>query len=90
MTRRWSVLMLPPLLVGVIILAMPITNSDARSVSGPPESAYPLDERGPNDFRVSWMGPDGDTRFYALDPAVAHNSIADEYMVVWAADGLLG
>jgi len=90
MTRRWFILMLPPLLVGVVILAMPMLNSDARSVSGLPETTYPLEERGPNDFRISWMGPDGDTRFYALDPAVAYNSIADEYMVVWTADGALG
>jgi uncharacterized repeat protein (TIGR01451 family) len=90
MSRRWFALILPPLLVGVVILALPIANSGARSLSGLPEIAYPLDERGPNDFRVSWMGPDGDTRFFALDPAVVYNSTADEYLVVWAADGPLG
>jgi hypothetical protein len=43
-------------------------------------------ETGPQDFRISTMGPDGDPHFYALDPAVAYNSTAGEFLVVWAAD----
>ena len=38
------------------------------------------------DFRISNMGPDEDTRFFALDPAIAYNSNANEYLIVWAAD----
>jgi hypothetical protein len=40
-------------------------------------------EVGPNDFRISDMGPDGDSSFFALSPALAYNSNADEYLVVW-------
>ncbi len=49
-------------------------------------------EIGPNDFRISDMGPDGDVDFAASmlsswdEPAVAYNSIADEYLVVWNGD----
>lgn len=38
------------------------------------------------DFRISTMGPDGDTSYYALRPAVAYNSVDDEYLVVWGGD----
>ncbi|MCP4544486.1 MAG: hypothetical protein GY832_45830 [Chloroflexi bacterium] len=38
------------------------------------------------DFRISNMGPDADTRFFALDPAIAYNSSANEHLIVWAAD----
>ncbi len=49
-------------------------------------------EIGPNDFRISDMGPDGDVNFAASiltswdEPAVAYNSTADEYLVVWNGD----
>ncbi|HEX5036663.1 MAG TPA: DUF4215 domain-containing protein [bacterium] len=38
------------------------------------------------DFRISHMGPDGNTSYRARRPAVAYNSTDNEYMVVWAAD----
>ncbi len=38
------------------------------------------------EFRISDMGADGDTGFDAFNPAVAYNSIADEYLVVWDGD----
>ena len=38
------------------------------------------------EFRISDMGPDGDTGFDAFNPAVAYNSVADEYLVVWHGD----
>jgi len=38
---------------------------------------------GTNDFRLSDMGPDGDTGYFAFNPAVAFNATADEYLVVW-------
>jgi hypothetical protein len=43
-------------------------------------------EVGPNDFRISNMGPDGDANFGGLIPAVAYNPNADEYLVVWYGD----
>ena len=43
-------------------------------------------EVGANDFRISDMGPDGDTAFAAIQPAVAYNTTADEYLVVWGGD----
>jgi hypothetical protein len=41
---------------------------------------------GDNDFRLSDMGPDGDMRYDAFDPAVAHNSTDNQYLVVWYGD----
>jgi hypothetical protein len=43
-------------------------------------------EVGLNDFRISDMGPDGNTNFNAHNPAVAYNSGIDQYLVVWRAD----
>ena len=43
-------------------------------------------EIGPNDFRISDMGPDGDTAFGDNHPAVADNPNADEYLVIWEGD----
>jgi hypothetical protein len=37
----------------------------------------------PNDFRISFMGPDKDTDYFACCPAVTYNSQRDEYLVVW-------
>ncbi len=45
---------------------------------------------GSNDFRVSDMGPDGDTGYFAFNPAVAFNATADEYLVVWYGDDNTG
>jgi hypothetical protein len=43
-------------------------------------------EVGGNDFRISDMGPDGDTHFAAFAPAVAYNGANDQYLVVWYGD----
>ena len=43
-------------------------------------------EIGANDFRLSDMGPDGDTNYGAYYPAVACNSANNEYLVVWHGD----
>ncbi len=43
-------------------------------------------EVGTNDFRVSDMGPDGDTAYGAFGPAVAYNSLGNQYLVVWYGD----
>jgi hypothetical protein len=37
-------------------------------------------------IRISDMGPDGDTKFAALAPAVAYNGVNNEYLVVWQGD----
>src|SRR3989304_5491550 len=41
---------------------------------------------GANDFRISDMGPDGNTSFGAFNPAVAYNRVNNEYLVVWQGD----
>jgi len=41
---------------------------------------------GSNDFRISDMGPDGDTAYIGAFPAVAYNSASNEYLVVWWGD----
>ncbi|HSA58273.1 MAG TPA: hypothetical protein VLJ37_01140 [bacterium] len=41
------------------------------------------DEIGLNDFRISHMGPDGNTSYAGSQPDVAYNSAADEFFVVW-------
>jgi len=43
-------------------------------------------EIGANDFRLSDMGPDGNTAYGAFTAAVVYNSTGDEYLVVWAGD----
>jgi subtilisin-like proprotein convertase family protein len=35
------------------------------------------------DVRISQMGPDGDHRFQGRSPDVAHNTLRNEYLVVW-------
>jgi hypothetical protein len=47
-------------------------------------------EIGPNDFRISDMGPDGDGNFYALNPNVTWNAASNEYLVVWHGDDNAG
>ena len=50
-------------------------------------------ELGPDDFRISWMGPNGDTNYgafwfllFMMEPDVAYNPVTDQYLVVWFAD----
>jgi hypothetical protein len=43
-------------------------------------------ETGVNDFRISDMGPAGNTSFHGLDPDVAWNSQTNEWLVVWQGD----
>jgi hypothetical protein len=47
-------------------------------------------ELGPNDFRLSHMGPDGVAGFSAFYPAVVYNRAAGEYLVIWAGDDNAG
>ena len=39
------------------------------------------------DFRISFMGPDGDKNSAGIDPSVAYNPSANEYLVVWLGEG---
>jgi cysteine-rich repeat protein len=43
-------------------------------------------ETGDNDFRISDMGPDGNTNFVAVEPDVAYNSTDNRYLVVWRGE----
>jgi hypothetical protein len=43
-------------------------------------------EIGINDFRISQMGPDGDTSHSGISPDVAYNSQDDLFLVVWHGD----
>jgi hypothetical protein len=43
-------------------------------------------QQGPDDQRLSDMGPDGNAAFTARDPAVAYDSVANQYVVVWEGD----
>ncbi len=68
-----------------------------RPVPGPRRRFRPsaLEELGPcptpaevglNDFRLSFMGPDGNPNFGAFESAVAYNSRNHEYLFVWSGD----
>ena len=48
------------------------------------------DEIGTNDFRISDMGPDGNSSYDAKGPIVAYNSDDNEYLVVWYGDDNTG
>lgn len=41
---------------------------------------------GVNDLRISDMGPDGDPLFDAINPAIAYDSLNNQYLVVWQGD----
>lgn len=43
-------------------------------------------EIGENDFRISDMGPDGDTDYRGTFSRVAYNSVDNQYLVVWGGD----
>lgn len=43
-------------------------------------------EIGSNDFRISFLGVDGDTAFRAEDPDVAFNYVDNEFFVVWKGE----
>lgn len=45
-----------------------------------------LAEIGANDFRISQMGPNGDTDYSVYAPAIAYNDFNNEYLVVWQGD----
>ena len=43
-------------------------------------------EFGTNDLRISDMGTDGVTSFFAFEPRAAYSTTEDKYLIVWAAD----
>ena len=43
-------------------------------------------ETGTNDFRISYMGGNGDANYDAIRPAVAYDSNKNQYLVVWQGD----
>ncbi|WP_298898522.1 T9SS type A sorting domain-containing protein [uncultured Psychroserpens sp.] len=47
-------------------------------------------EFGTNDFRISDMGDNGATNFFAFFPEVAYSDIENKYLVVWSADDNTG
>ena len=42
-----------------------------------------LEEVGPDDFRISYTGPNGDTDYFVGDPDVDYGAGQAEYLVVW-------
>ncbi len=46
-------------------------------------------EVGPNDFRISDMGPNGDDDFDARSPSISYNSLTNQYLVVWYGDDVI-
>ena len=70
------------------------TRVDARSVtfrlaaSVLASAAFPVlidPVIGADDFRISFMGPNGDTAYGAFRPAIAFNGV-DTFLVVWSGD----
>ncbi len=47
-------------------------------------------EIGPDDFRISFMGANGNSNFDAQRPAVSYNSQENRYLVVWDGDEAVG
>ncbi len=43
-------------------------------------------EEGLNDFRLSFMGPNGNTAYGAFNPSVAYNSVDNNYLIAWYGD----
>lgn len=73
------------MLAGLYFGAAPAQAADPPP-SGEQVLAVMLGEIGANDFRLSDMGPDGNTGYEALNPAVAYNSANNQYLVVWHGD----
>ncbi len=63
-------------------------NDDEYEIYGQRIDARTGAEIGPDDFRISDMGPDGDADFSAFSPSVAYNPNAGEYLVVWWGDDI--
>ena len=81
---------------GKIPAAMTVNATETRIVvegGALAHAVYPVTidpEVGANDFRISDMGPDGNTSYEAYYPSVAYNSAGNEYLVVWWGDDNTG
>ncbi len=75
---------------------MTVTASSTRitvAASGLAAAVYPVvvdPQVGPDDFRISFAGPDGGTNFTTLDSAAAYNPKDDHYLVVWQLTNAAG
>jgi hypothetical protein len=67
----------------VILLAGLVLTWVAAGATHTP--AVEAEQFGPDDFRISYSGPDGDRASGAQMPAVAYNPDAGEYFSVWVA-----
>ena len=74
------------LAVTLIVLAVVLFSLSSSVVHGIAYSTTSNYEVGANDFRISDMGPDGDSRYHAEAPVVAYNSTDREYLIVWSGD----
>jgi len=64
----------------------PILLNDEFEIFGQRLNAATGTEIGTNDFRISDMGPGGDSNYDAFIPSVAYDPINNEYLVVWYGD----
>ncbi len=64
---------------------LPLVN-DEDEIFGQRINAATGAEVGTNDFRLSDMGPNGSASFEVHRPAIAYNSVSNEYLVVWVGD----
>jgi hypothetical protein len=74
----------------LVVWAGDDNTDDEREIFGQRLDAATGAAVGTNDFRISFMGPEGDPNFGASDPAVAYNATNDEYLVVWNGDDNTG
>ncbi|MCA9930734.1 MAG: hypothetical protein KC419_19750, partial [Anaerolineales bacterium] len=59
---------------------------DEKEIYGQRVDAATGLEIGPNDFRISDMGPDRDANYDANRPSVAYDATRNQYLVVWDGD----
>lgn len=63
---------------------------DENEIYGQRIRAASGEEVGTSDFRLSDMGPDGDTAYDPRDPAVAFGSVPNEFLAVWDGEDNVG
>lgn len=61
-----------------------VVEGSGQTEEAPATPAAKAWQVGDNDFRISDMGGTGSSLYSVSTPAVAYNSIDDEYLVVWA------
>jgi len=89
-------------LLALMLLAMPVQAAGSRQPEGPEQPGDPelvdggdapavtddviFSETGDNDFRISFAGPNANTNYRSVYPAVAYNSASRRYLAVWWGD----